>query len=285
MLRATVEDDHKGSPNQGEVTLSERKLLSKPPHINKGQNALKAQGPPQPNNCSGPSIEGAHSHAQFPPRSRASATLEPISASLEGPAPLEQISTSLEANPRPMAPHSFHQTRALNAQIRRMHNGQKANLLPHHAADTSWGSDPVTVRPNLVTVQPSLALCRYRAALCRQAGVILWHCAANSSPPSTASPSKGHGRTLEERTGGDQAYASGGAAAQITWSTSSPPSLTLCGHLWCCGSITGAMQPSASLWRPVLTRRHHAGAYAARALLSGETLEQAQVHPRSVHRR
>jgi hypothetical protein len=88
--------------------------------------------------------------------------------------------------------------------------------------------------------------------------------AANSRPPPTVSPSKKHEITLEECMGGDRAHALGDVAARITRSTPSPPSPSLCVHLWSCAAITLIVAPCA-----------------ARALPCGETLprglEQAWV--------
>jgi hypothetical protein len=112
----------------------------------------------------------------------------------------------------------------------------------------------------------SVALCRLLPSLPRRA-----------PRKGMGAPSKG-ARTVT-------AHTPGGAMSRIPLSTSFPPSLRLCGHPRHYEAISAIVQPSPALWRPVLTRHHHADACATRALPHRKTLEQAWAHPRFAYRR
>jgi hypothetical protein len=112
-------------------------------------------------------------------------------------------------------------------------------------------SDPITMRSNSGTVWPSPALCKYCATMCGHANVTPRHCAANSCPPPTSSPSNGYGSNLEGCTDDDQSWTSVDAATQMTRVLSLTP--TLSGHPRHC-----AIQRCT-----VGTGQHHSGTCAA----------------------
>jgi hypothetical protein len=139
------------------------------------------------------SVKGADSTCGSPPHSRVPDPRADLRLA-RGFRPLERVTASLKASPRPAAPHLLSPTRALNAPTHRRRSGQRTN--PCHA-------DPLTLPGNLAptlcgqpaTVRPSPALCE----CCAQwQGVILRHCATRSHPPSMSLPSKTDCNTLEE---------------------------------------------------------------------------------------
>jgi hypothetical protein len=235
----------RGPLTKGIITLSKRK-----PHISP-HGPIGDKVCAKPKACYGPTVARAHPSRALVRASHlrlARGTPEPSSKSL----PLSRIwaprasLASLEGPSAPRANLRLARGRALTDgaspippdrsikcpdPLRTPKSKGKSPPTPRHWHHLGLcASDPVTVRLNPVTVHPSLSLCRYRAALCRQSGVIPRHFAANSRPPPTASPSKGHGGTIKECTGGDWEHAPGGATTRITRGTSSPPFSTLCGH-------------------------------------------------------
>jgi hypothetical protein len=71
------------APNQGDNHPLKTQTTHKHPRTNRGQSVCEPQSLLRPNNRSGPSNRGARPRSPTPLHSRVSAPLEPISASLE----------------------------------------------------------------------------------------------------------------------------------------------------------------------------------------------------------
>jgi hypothetical protein len=241
----------------------------------------KAHGPSQPNDLHDPS-NGCHQPpSREPPLrsrvvrhttnfrpTRGPSTPEWISASLEGPVPLERVSASLEAFPRPAVPH-MPPTATLNALARRGCPGQRVNPRHHRSPNTAWELGPgvVLTTCHCATIPGTMRM------LCGVADVIPQHCATRSRPSSTPRPSKRDGNTLEEHTAADLTLTQDDVVTRGTQSMIPPSPPALCGHPQPCATILGIMEPSSALWSSTPIGHRHAGPCTAQAPPVSTTLK------------